>query len=466
MSETPLADKAKTEGATQQADSDPRLARALIRSLSRGTAIPRGATLIHVGHEEWLAAQLEILREIAEDGYADTKFVRGAYGVGKSHFLSVVQEGARESGWVTSHIECHFDKVEIDKFETLYPPLVKKLDAADFVALSEDTETTKSPQPIRVILNKWTDKQFSAIGYRADARSRPFDLDRRLFAHLASRLLRGGIPTNFARALTAYALASLAGDAETVAGICSWLSAGDEPVIIPSQYLRRETRSIGKTDSQPEKAIQLRPINAGTVHDAMKGLLWLIKDAGYTGLVLCIDEVEELARLGTRKRQDRALQALREYVDHAGGDDSYKWLCMYLAATPEMFDSEAYFPRYDALASRIQAVSDHVNWRAPVIDLDKTPLDEKQLRLIATKIRDLYRIAHGDEAGLPVTDQILAAFVTEILRSKVRMARPRLLARIVIDELDRARSTGSKYAAPDHLDKTIARAAESIQKGE
>src|SRR6266853_503620 len=186
MSETPLADKAKTEGATQQADSDPRLARALIRSLSRGTAIPRGATLIHVGHEEWLAAQLEILREIAEDGYADTKFVRGAYGVGKSHFLSVVQEGARESGWVTSHIECHFDKVEIDKFETLYPPLVKKLDAADFVALSEDTETTKSPQPIRVILNKWTDKQFSAIGYRADARSRPFDLDRRLFAHLAS----------------------------------------------------------------------------------------------------------------------------------------------------------------------------------------------------------------------------------------------------------------------------------------
>lgn len=466
MSETPLADKAKITGGTRQTDADPRLARALIRSLTRGTAIPRGARLIHVGHEEWLAAQLELLREIAEDGYSDTKFIRGAYGAGKSHFLSVVQEGARESGWVTSHIECHFDKVEIDKFETLYPPLVKKLIAADFVALSDDTETTQSPEPIRVILNKWTDKQFSAIGYRRDARSRPFDLDTRLFAHLASRLLRGGVPTNFARALAAYALASLAGDTETVAGICSWLGAGDESVTIPSQYLRRETRSIGKTDSRPEKAIQLRPINAGTVYDAMRGLLWLIKDAGYTGLVLCIDEVEELARLGTRKRQDRALQALREYVDHAGGDDSYKWLCMYLAATPEMFDGEDYFPRYEALASRIQAVSDHVNWRAPVVDLDKTPLDEKQLRLIAMKIRDLYRIAHGDEAVLFVTDQVLAAFVTEILRSKVRMARPRLLARIVIDELDRARSAGSKYAAPDHLDKTIARAAESIQKGE
>src|SRR5258708_30880062 len=189
MSETPLADKAKIVGGTPQTDADPKLARALIRSLTRGTAIPRGARLIHVGNEEWLAAQLELLREIAEDGYSDTKFIRGAYGAGKSHFLSVVQEGARESGWVTSHIECHFDKVEIDRFETLYPPLVKKLHASDFVALSEDTETAQSPEPIRVILNKWTDNQFSAIGYRRDARSRPFDLDTRLFAHLASRLL-------------------------------------------------------------------------------------------------------------------------------------------------------------------------------------------------------------------------------------------------------------------------------------
>src|SRR5207302_687033 len=96
-----------------------RLARALIRSLNRGTAIPQGANLIHVGHSEWLAAQMEMLDEISEDGFSDTKFVRGAYGAGKSHFLSVVQEAGRERNWITSHIECHFDRVEIDRFETL-----------------------------------------------------------------------------------------------------------------------------------------------------------------------------------------------------------------------------------------------------------------------------------------------------------------------------------------------------------
>src|SRR5258706_11220027 len=95
----------------------PPLARALIRSLTRGTAIAQGVRYIHVGHSNWLAAQHELLAEIGEDGHSDTKFVRGAYGAGKSHFLSVVQDQARANGWWTSHIECKVDKVQIDRFE-------------------------------------------------------------------------------------------------------------------------------------------------------------------------------------------------------------------------------------------------------------------------------------------------------------------------------------------------------------
>jgi len=426
---------------------EPKLARALIRSLTRGTALPRGAGLIHVGHHEWLAAQAEILNEIAEDGYSDTKFVRGAYGAGKSHFLSVVQEMARREGWVTSHIECHFDHVEIDRFETLYPALVKKLSAADFATVWGESEAD-AIAPIHSLLKKWTERQLAAVGLRGDSRTRPFDADSRLFAHLAKKLLRGALPTNFARALTTHALASFASDIETSNAVCSWLSGAKETVSLPAQYLRRETRSIGKPDNRGAKALELRPINAGTVQDAMHGLLWLIKDAGYAGLILCIDEVEELARLATRKRQDRALQALREYVDHAGGDEGHKWLCMYLAATPEMFDSEQYFPRYDALASRIQAVSDNVNWRAPVIDLDRTPLSGVELHSMAAKIRELYDAAYGSAAVHLVTDKFLGDLVAEIVRTKVRMAR----------------SAGSKYAVPNNFDALITRAVTAIEK--
>ena len=68
------------------------------------------------------------------------------------------------------------------------------------------------------------------------------------------------------------------------------------------------------------------------------------------------DEVEELAQLPQRKRRDQALQALREHVDDAGSEYGYQGLCLYLAATPEMFENPEFFPRYDALQTRIQPV--------------------------------------------------------------------------------------------------------------
>src|SRR5438046_2743722 len=121
----------------------PALARALIRGLVRGTTISAGVRHIHVGHTSWLAAQRELLGEIAEDGHADTKFVRGTYGAGKSHFLSMVQDLARVENWATSHIECKVDGVQIDRFETLYPQIVGKLKAVDIP--SDDQESPIDP---------------------------------------------------------------------------------------------------------------------------------------------------------------------------------------------------------------------------------------------------------------------------------------------------------------------------------
>ena len=88
-----------TPGRLGDGEPSPRLARALIRSLSRGTTIPGGARYTHVGHAKWLDAQQELLTELAEDGHSETKFVRGAYGAGKSHFLAVMQDQARAAGW-------------------------------------------------------------------------------------------------------------------------------------------------------------------------------------------------------------------------------------------------------------------------------------------------------------------------------------------------------------------------------
>jgi hypothetical protein len=210
----------------------------------------------------------------------------------------------------------------------------------------------------------------------------------------------------------------------------------------------------------------MRPIGKGTAQDVMRGLLWLVRSAGYSGLVLCIDEVEELAKLGSRKRQDQALQALREYVDHAGGEGGYQHLCIYMAATPEMFESPDYFPRYDALATRIQALTPDLNWRAPVVDLDRTPLAPEQMRDVAARICRVHCAAYGDVALSQLGTDFVDRLVGQLLETRLKVAKPRLLARIMVDELERARQRNDAYSAPRDLDSVIEKAAVLISKEE
>lgn len=421
-----------SEESTDQAPA-PSLARALIRSLTRGTGIAEGARYIHVGHEKWLLAQRELLGEIAEDGHADTKFVRGAYGAGKSHFLSMVQDMARQHGWATSHVECKLDGVQIDRFETVYPQIARRLSTGDLTSNSRGG--SEHPHPTRFVLEKWAREQAQRAGVREGALTRPFDADARLHSQLEQGLLRSNLPPDFIRAQCAFARAYLDRDAETMGSVCSWISGTDQPVSIPSHLLQKpDFRKTRDSDR-----VAMRPIGKGSARDAMRGLLWLIKAAGYKGLVLCIDEIEELTKLGSRKRQDQALQALREYVDHAGGEGGFYYLCMYLAATPEMFEGEDYFPRYDALATRIQAVSSEVNWRSPVIDLDRTPLKTKEMREMALRIRDVYRVAYPSVSSVKLTDTAIQQLLRNVIEAKFRIAKPRLLARVVVDALERDR---------------------------
>jgi hypothetical protein len=413
----------------------PALARAIVRSLTRGTTISTGVRHVHVGHANWLAAQRELLEEIAEDGHSDTKFIRGAYGAGKSHFLGVVQDEAREMGWATAHVECSADHVEIDRFETLYPALVAKLVMPG--ASSHDGDL----DPARHLLERWSDALRRAAGVRQDGITRPFDADARIFRRLGETLHRSNLSADFVTALTAFARAQNEDDVETMVAVVRWLKADGDRTSVPRRYMGKQA-SLGASQAG---AMTLSPIGRGNATEAMRGLLWLVRAAGFAGLVQCIDEIEELAKLRTRKRQDQSLQALREYVDHAGGQGGFKHLCMYLAATPEMFEGPEYFPRYDALSTRIQPVSDRLNWRGTVVDLDRTPLDEQEMLAMARRIAVVHRVAYPATVHGALTDEYLDELIAGVVASRVRIAKPRLLARIVVDELERARQEGEAF---------------------
>jgi hypothetical protein len=415
-----------------------------------------GVRHIHVGHAKWLNAQDELLVEIAEDGHSDTKFVRGAYGSGKSHFLSVVQDRAQEAGWATCHVECKVDGVQIDRFETLYPKIASRL----VLPNSKDSDTDGiATDSVRLLLDRWSEAMLRKVGVTSAGIRRPFDADSRIYGEFNRGLLRSNLPAEFTKALVAYVRATLANDSDTMISVARWMGGGADRVTVSAKYLHRPDAAAS---SGVTTAFDLRPIGRGTAREVMRGLLWLVKAVGVKGLVLCIDEIEELARLPNRRRQDQALQALREFVDDAGGDGGYRYLCLYLAATPEMFEGRDYFPRYDALQTRIQSIGPEVNWRATVVDLDRTPLLPSELQEMAKRIWQVHRVAHGETAS-GFTGALLESFVTAAHASRFRVAKPRLLARLLVDELERARQQGAEYVAPDDMEERLVETVERIK---
>jgi len=444
-----------------------RTARGLIRSLADGTPVMEGIRYIHVGHTRWIDAQAELLEELAEDHDSDVLFVRGAYGAGKTHFLGCVQERAREAGWVTAHLECRRDKIELDRFETIYARILYKLRSRRM--LEDAVEQDLDPAEIdggRWILDRWAADILSRAGHGKGSVRRPMEVEERLYSLLQTTVLQRNLPASFQRALCAYARATLVGNVDLCTELVGWFRGEPSHVKIPPGLLQKPGLGVRGPSSfgRSASAVDLPPISRAASLEMLRGILWVIRQTGHKGLVLAVDELEEIAKLRPKRRQDQCFQTLREFVDNADGELGLRYLCTYFAATPEMFDSPDCFRRYDALASRIEPVGEDINWRSPVIDLDRTPLSDQEFRLLARKIREVHNIAYCWDGSQAVTDGVLGRIVDAVLSARYRIAKPRLLCRVVVSELERARLSGAGYVPRPSHDAAVREAAERLQR--
>jgi hypothetical protein len=463
---------------------DRRTARRLLKKLQAGTTTADGTESLHVGHEGWLAAQKELRDEVFEDDDSSTKFVKGAYGAGKSHFLVVMQRAAEHEGWATAHVECNAHEVALDKFVTLYKGVIKRLRvpglAEDLTELLErvsdgktedltdlldrftdgksrdlrelldrvadgktedltellDRFTDGKTGDLTALLDRFTDRILKTAGHSRARTMHAVKKGRDVRSAVEQRLIReANLPYQFRTALIGYVMASMEPDVYLQTMITDWLKGGDQVLELRENLLTTTRPSSGT--SQP-KVVRIKPIKEGTVKETMGGLLWLIKNAGYKGLVLCVDEVEHLANLKPKTRIRAALNELRRHVDSAGGDEEYNGLCLYLAATPDMFDNPDNFPSYDALQTRIQPLrqGERINFRGTVIDLEKTPLTEENMRTLTRNLRKIHQIARNVQDTDLVTDTELDEFLDTVITTKLRGGKPRLLTRLVIDRLE------------------------------
>jgi P-loop Domain of unknown function (DUF2791) len=412
-------------------------ARTLVRGLQRGTVRPGGAKYFHKGHEGWIAAQLEEFEEISDDGGAVVHFVRGAYGEGKTHFLHYLEELARDRGWATAHLECRHDKVELDRFETIYPSIIQKLRLFPDLL---DNEEEVTEDPAHKLLNVWAEKHLRKVGFARQSVVRPFEVELRLFELLQEEVMTRNLPGDLQSVLCAFPRAVFVEDYNAQRDLIGWLKGENRTVHFPSSLLTKPGQRVKApgVDRLLINPVTLRPVTSGTSLDVFRGLVWVLTKCDFKGLILSIDEVEMIAQLKQALRRERALQTLREFVDNTDGDTGLRRVAVYFAATPNMFDDEKYFRKYDALATRIEPVSGEINWRAPVIDLGKTMLTKPQLRWVADRIRWIFGVGYPEAVG-KLSDDSLGDLVDTVDKSRYRIAKPRLLCRALVDQLERLR---------------------------
>jgi hypothetical protein len=230
---------------------------------------------------------------------------------------------------------------------------------------------------------------------------------------------------SFATAVRAYRRALADGESATADGILAWLSGEPNVGAAPKRYAGI------KGDVDHYGALSF-----------LQGLLVILRDSGFSGRVLVLDEVETLQRVRSDVRE-KSLNALRQLIDEIDGG-RFSGLYLLITGTPAFYEGPRGVQGLAPLAQRLQVdfATDvrFDNPRAPQVRLPG--FDLERLGLVGRAIRDLYAEGQANESRLrqladdPYVDT-LAQAVTGNLGGKVGVAPRIFLKKLVGDVLDR-----------------------------
>jgi hypothetical protein len=226
----------------------------------------------------------------------------------------------------------------------------------------------------------------------------------------------------FAQVLRAYHRASQAGEFAVAQGLLAWLAG--QPHVDRSVTSRAGVK--GTVDGQAALTF-------------LRGVLTLLRQTGYAGLVLVLDEVETVQRMPPPTRE-KSLNALRQLVDMLANDE-LPGLYLVVTGTPRFFDDykglKGLAPLYQRIATTFDADPQFDNLLAAQIRL--LPFDQARLVEVGRRVRELYPARDAERKSRRLTDSFLDALATQITTSfggKVAVT-PRLFLRTLIDVLDK-----------------------------
>jgi hypothetical protein len=387
----------------------------ILDALRRGTVPSQGLDVLAVGLDRFAPTFDDDLDRIASGGGV-FKAVRGEYGAGKTFLTRWLAERAKARGLAAAEVQISETDTPPHRYQTIYRRLVEHLSTSSLRGGA-----------LRSVVDSWFFALEEDVLSAGDLDETDNDQLSRRTAELMERRLGHVTRTApaFAAVLRAYLAASNAGDRATADGLLAWL--GGQPHVAAS--VKRAAGVKGDLD-----------------HDAalsfLAGLLTILRDAGYPGLVLVLDEVETMQRMRSDVR-DKGLEALRKLIDDLY-ENRFPGLALVVTGTPAFFDGPQGVQRLPPLAQRL--ATDFAtdarfdNPRAVQIRLPGFTRDG--LVDVGRRVRDLYATGAADPARITraVDDDYLATLadaVTGSLGGKVGIAPRLYVKKLVGDVLDR-----------------------------
>jgi hypothetical protein len=362
----------------------PRERDAIVQSLRAGVVPRSGQQHIQVGRVQEVTALVRDLDRIVDGGSA-TRFVIGEYGSGKTFFLHLIRAIALEKKLVTVHADLAPDRrlhATGGQARSLYSELTR----------NAATRAKPDGGALGAVVERFVSQ---ALGTAREHGSHPEAVMRERMSELSE--LVGGY--DFAEVIAAYWRGHDTGNEQLKSDAVRWL------------------RGEFATRTDARAALGVRTIVDDTnFYDQLKLLSRFVTMAGYTGLLVCLDELVNLYKLtSARARSANYEQILRILNDSLQGTAAH--LGFLFGGTPEfLVDTRRGLYSYEALQSRLAentfATDGLVDHSGPVLRLAN--LTQEDFYVLLTKLCHVF--AAGDPAAHLLPDEALHAFMAHCSR--------------------------------------------------
>ena len=392
-----------------------RIAQTLINSLKAGVVPRVGLPYVTVGRTAEIDALLRDV-EIIGDGGASFRFIVGKYGSGKSFLLQTIRNYVMAKNFVVLDADLSPERrLQGNKGQGLatYKELIRNM----------STKTKPEGGALSLILDRWISniqqEVMTASGLGPMDPGLPPLVERKISAVIYSlnEMVHG---FDFARLLTMYYKAHLAGDDETKAKVLKWFRG---------EYAT-------KTEARQELGVNI-VITDDDWYEYLKLFAAFLKQAGYAGMLVLIDELVNIYKIPNAiTRQYNYEKILTMFNDAMQGKAQH--IGFILCGTPQcMEDPRRGVYSYEALRSRLAEghfSGEHKDLLSPVIRL--LALTNEEMLILVEKLADIHADLYGYRQI--VTGQDMIDFI-EIEFSRIGAdthITPREVIRDFIEVLD------------------------------